>query len=434
MATGLERIAELVKTKPKEKLQTLVHIINAENIKESHKNMNGNKAVGVDEETKTEYDKKLDANVAELIQNMKKQAYKPQPARRVYIPKVGSDKKRPLGIPSYEDKLVQDVIAQILKVIYEPIFLDFSYGFRPKRSCHDAIKKLNDIIICNKTSYIVDADIKGFFDNVNHEWMMKFLEERISDPNLLRLIKRFLKAGIMEEGKYWDTDKGTPQGGIISPILANIYLHYALDLWFEKVVKKRCKGEANMVRYADDFVCCFQNKDDAEEFYKELIERLKKFGLEIEQSKTKIIEFGRYAEDSRKKRGEEKPETFDFLGFTHICGKSLKGKFIVKRITSKKKLKAKRQNVKAWLQENMHTKVKILIEKLNQKIVGHYRYYGISGNSLHMIKFRYYIIQQLYKILNRRSQKNRYTWEEFKVKILDKFPVKYPKIYVNMHG
>jgi RNA-directed DNA polymerase len=434
MATGLDRIAELVREKPKQKLQTLVHLINIENLKESHKRLDGSKATGVDNETKAEYGKELESNLAELVERMKKQEYKPQPAKRVYIPKVGCDKLRPLGIPSYEDKLVQDVISQILTVIYEPEFLDFSYGFRPKRSCHGAIKELDKIIIRHKTSYIVDADIKGFFDNVDHEWVMKFLEERIADPNLLRLIKRFLKAGIMEDGKYSETDKGTPQGGLISPILANIYLHYALDLWFEKVIKKRCRGEAQIVRYADDFVCCFQNKQEAEEFYKDLIERLRKFGLEIEVSKTKIIEFGRFAESNREKKREGKPETFDFLGFTHICGKTPSRKFKVNRITSKKKFKAKQKTAKKWLKENMHTKVKLLIDKLNQKLVGHYRYYGVNGNSYHMGKFRYYIVVELYKVLNRRSQKNKYSWDEFNSRILDKFPIKYPKIYVNIYG
>ncbi len=433
MATGLDRIAELVKENPKRKLQTLVHIINMENLKESNKRLDGNKAVGYDNTTKSEYEEKLEENLRGLIERMKKQEYKPQPARRVYIPKVGSDKMRPLGIPSYEDKLVQDVMARILTEIYEPEFMDFSYGFRPKRSCHDAIKALNKVIMADKTSYIVDVDIKGFFDNVNHEWMMKFLAERIADKNMLRLIKRFLKAGVMEEGIYNETDKGTPQGGLISPILANVYLHYVLDIWFEKAVKKHCNGKANMIRYADDFVCCFQKKDEAEKFYKALIERLDKFGLEIEVNKTKIIEFGRYAVNSRKKRGEGKPETFDFLGFTHVCSKSLKGNFIVKRITSKKKLKAKLQASKKWLRENMHLDVKTLIGKLNIKLEGHYRYYGVTGNSNSMDKFRYFIIKQLHFTLNRRSQRNRYSWKDFQNKIIKKFPIKYPKIYVHLY-
>lgn len=432
MATGMERIAELVKENPKRKLQTLIHVVNVENLKESHKRLDGNKAVGCDGTTKCEYGKELEQNLSKLVERMRKQSYKPQPARRIYIPKAGSRETRPLGIPSYEDKLVQDVVAQILTEIYEPEFLEFSFGFRPKRSCHDAIKALDKVIITNKTSYVVDADIKGFFNNVNHEWMMKFLKERIADANMLRLIKRFLKAGIIEKGKYSDTDKGTPQGGLISPILANIYLHYSLDMWFEKVVKKYSKGEANMVRYADDFVCCFQMKEDAEEFYRALVERLKKFGLEVEVSKTKVIEFGRFAKGSSKKRGESRPETFDFLGFTHICGKSPKGNFIVKRKTSKKKSATKMQNVKKWLKENMHLNIKSLIEKLNLKLEGHYRYYGITGNTDSMNKFRHYIVGQLHRVINRRSQRNRYSWEYFYNKILKKFPIKYPRIYVNI--
>jgi RNA-directed DNA polymerase len=434
MATGLERIVELVRTKPKQKLQTLAHLINTDNLKESHKKLDENKATGVDRITKTEYEEKLEGNLMELVKRMKEQSYKPQPARRVFIPKVGSDKLRPLGIPSYEDKLVQDVISQILNVIYEPEFLDHSYGFRPERSCHDAIIALDKVINKHKINYIVDADIKGFFDNVNHEWMMKFLEERIADPNLLRLIKRFLKAGVMVEGKYSETDRGTPQGGLISPILANIYLHYSLDLWFEKVIKKKCKGDAYIMRYADDFVCCFQYKNEAKEFYKELIERLKKFGLEIETSKTKIIEFGRFAESNMAKRGAGRPETFDFLGFTHICSKTRKGKFTVKRITSRKKLKAKRQAVKKWLKENMHMKVKELVKRLNAKLTGHYRYYGVNENIKQLNAFRYYVLEQMRRMLNRRSQRNRYTWEDFERKVLSRFPVKCPKIYVNIYG
>ena len=433
MVTGIERIAELAKRERKLKLQTLAHLINVENLMKSHMEIDGNKATGVDKRTKAEYEKNIKENLTELVKRMKEQAYKPQPAKRVYIPKVGSDKLRPLGIPSYEDKLVQDVISQILNVIYEPEFLEHSYGFRPNKSCHDAIRGLDDIIMRHRVNYIVDADIKGFFDNVNHEWMMKFLGERIGDPNLLRLIKRFLRAGIMEEGKYRETDRGTPQGGLISPILANIYLHYVLDLWYEKEIKKRCTGEAQIVRYADDFVCCFQYKWEAEEFYKKLIERLNKFGLEIEISKTKIIEFGKFAESSKGKKGEGRPDTFDFLGFTHVCSKTRGGKFTVKRITSKKKLKAKRQIAKKWLKENMHMKVSELVEKLNKKLIGHNRYYGINGNIKQLNSFRHYILEELLKALNRRSQRNRYTFKEFETKILKRFPVVLPKIYIDIY-
>ncbi len=434
MATDLKRIAELVKNKPEYKLQTLAHLINKESLIDSHQRMEKNKATGIDEITKDEYNKKLEKNIEELVAKMKRQAYKPMPVKRTYIPKQGSDKLRPLGIPAYEDKIVQDVIRQILEVIYEPIFLDLSYGFRPGRNQHDAIRALNDKIVFTKTKYIVDVDIKGFFDNVDHEWMMKCLEERIADPNFLRLINRFLKSGIMEEGNYQETDKGTPQGGIISPILANIYLHYVLDLWFEKAVKKRTRGDASMIRYADDLVCCFQYKREAEEFLAALKERLKKFGLEIAEEKTKIIEFGRFAREDRKKRREGPPDNFDFLGFTHICAKSRNGNFIVKRITSKKKLKVKKAEISVWMRKNMHEPVKTLIDGINIKLNGHYRYYGITGNYTHMSKFRYYIIRRLFWTLNRRSQRRSYTWEEFNERILRKLPIKTPKIFVNVYS
>jgi RNA-directed DNA polymerase len=434
METELKRIAEIVSKKPEYKLQTLAHLINVENLKESHEKMDRNKAAGVDNTTKAEYNENLEQNLKQLVERMKKQEYKPQPSRRTYIPKDGSNKLRPLGIPAYEDKLVQSVMRQVLNTIYEPLFLDCSYGFRAGRSQHHAIEELNNKIIFTKTRYVVEVDIKGFFDNVDHEWMMKFIQERIDDPNFLRLIKRFLKAGIMEEGKYFDTDKGAPQGGLISPVLSNIYLHYVLDLWFEKVIKRDSKGDAYMVRYADDFLCTFQNGDEAEKFLKSLKERLGKFGLEIAEEKTKILEFGRFAESNRKERGEGKPEKFDFLGFTHICGRTRKGEFTVKRITSKKKLRVKRAVMREWFKENMHKPLNQIIKKLNTKLAGHFRYYGITGNFRHINKFRHEVIRRLFWTINRRSQMRSYTWEEFKTRILVKIPIKPAKIYADMNS
>lgn len=395
--------------------------------------MPANKATGVDRKTKEEYGKALDENIKNLTEKMKRQAYKPQPVRRVYIPKEGTDKKRPLGIPAYEDKLVQGVLNKILTAIYEQEFMDNSYGFRPGRSCHDALKALNTIITTKKVSYIVDADIKGFFDNVDHEWMMKFIEERIQDPNILRLIVRFLKAGAMEEGNKLETDKGTPQGGIISPTLANVYLHYVLDLWFEKKVKKESRGEAYIIRYADDFICCFQYKEDAENFYRKLEERLREFGLEVAKEKTKIIEFGRFAEETRERKGQGKPETFGFLGFTHYCNKSKKGYFKVKRKTSKKKFKEKLKKCKAWLKENMHESVVNLIKRLNKKLVGHYRYYGVTDNFEMINSFKYRVTKQLYWTLNRRSQRRDYSWSKL-AQVLKKYPIAKPKIYVSVYN
>lgn len=337
---------------------------------------------------------------------------------------------RPLGIPAYEDKLVQVMLSKILNGIYEQDFLDCSFGFRPGRSCHDALKVLGYIIERKKISYIVDADIKGFFDHVNHDWLMKFIELRIADPNVYRLIARFLKAGVIENSTIHETVEGTPQGGNISPILANIYLHYALDLWFERIVKKRCRGDAYMVRYADDFVCCFQCREEAELFYRELILRLSKFNLEIEQSKSKIIAFGRFADENCKRTGG-KPETFNFLGFTHYCGKSKSGKFRVKRQTSSKKFRTSVKKCKMWLRDNLTTPVKTIMQKLNIKLKGYYRYYGITDNYNKLSEYRYIVRRMLFKMLNRRSQKKSFNWDKYEI-FLRKCPLATPKTYVNI--
>lgn len=272
-------------------IDTVMYALNKENLKQSTKKIAGNKAVGIDKVTKKEYMENLDSNIEDLIARMKRMAYKPKAVRRVYIPKAGSDKKRPLGIPAFEDKIVQDQMSQILNVIYEPMFKNFSFGFRPNRSCHQAIAYLDKMIHREKVNYIVDLDIKGFFDNIDHEWLIKFIEYRIRDKVYIRYIKRFLKSGILEQGKLIKLELGTPQGGIISPILGNIYLHFVLDDWFEKVVERETKGYAGMVRYADDSVACFQYKDEAEKYLRSVKKRLAKFGLEVSEEKTKILEF-----------------------------------------------------------------------------------------------------------------------------------------------
>ena len=266
-------------------VQGLMSYINQESLKEQHRKQERRKAVGIDGVTKEEYGKNLEENTKELIERMKNSSYRPQSVRRVYIPKPGSDKRRPLGIPAYEDKLVQGVMAEILNQIYERIFLDMSYGFRPNRSCHGAIEKLDKIIMNGKIEWIVDADIRGCFENIDHKWLVKFLEEIIEDKVFIRYIVRFLKSGIMEDMKRYETDRGTPQGGLISPILANVYLHYVLDLWFKNVIQKNCKGKAYMVRYADDFVSCFEKEEEAREYYEELKKRLAKFRIRTSRRK-----------------------------------------------------------------------------------------------------------------------------------------------------
>lgn len=398
-------------------VQGLMQYINKETLKAKHKELSGNKATGIDKVTKKEYEENLDNNVVNLVRNMKKFSYRPNAVRRVYIPKANGG-KRPLGIPSYEDKLVQGVMADILTVIYEPIFLDCSYGFRSNRDCHQAIKKLDEVIMRGKTNYIVDADIKGFFNNVNHDWLIKFLEHEIKDKNFIRYIKRFLIAGIMEDGEYYESEVGTPQGGLISPILANVYLHYVLDLWFELYVKVKCKGRCHLIRYADDFVACFELEEEAKWFYQELIERLAKFNLEIETSKTKIFPFGR---NSKTK------DNFDFLGFNIYNATSRNNYYRVGYRTSQKKSKIKKQEVKKFIKENRDTKPKDLIKALNRKLIGYYNYYGISFNMDWLQEIYYHTVQLLKKWLSRRSQKGKLTWLKMHL-ILAFEPLEKPRI------
>jgi len=420
MLTGMDRILHLVDEYPERKLQTLMHLVNKTTLKEVHEKQEKNKASGIDKVTKAEYGKELDGNIDNLLARMKTFSYRPQPVRRAYIEKEGKNETRPLGIPAYEDRLVQGVIAEILDAIYHSKFYDFSFGFREGMDCHMAIKHLDGILM-GKTSWVVDADIKGFFDNVDHEWMMKFLEHDIADKNLLRYIKRFLKAGIMEAGQFTETDSGVPQGGLCSPVMANVYLHYVLDMWFEVKVKKQSRGMAEMVRYADDFVCCFQYEDDARNFYEALKERLAKFGLELSEDKSQIIKFGRFAGNDAG--------TFDFLGFTATSGKSRSGKYTVKFHTSKKKLKAKRAKIKEWIKANMHMPIGELIKKLNIKLRGHYNYYGLSHNFKKMQGFKQYVTRTLFKALNRRGGKRKLNWDKFG-RLLEHNPLLSPQITV----
>lgn len=284
-----------------------------------------------------------------------------------------------------------------------------------------------------KTNWVVDADISGFFDHVDHGWMMRCLEVRIKDHKLLRLIQRMLKSGIMEEGHFRQTEQGTPQGGIISPVLANVYLHYILDLWFEKRIKRQYKGQSHMVRYADDFVCCFQSEGEARNFYLQLKDRLGKFNLEIAPEKTKIIEFGQFAARNKRNRGEGKPETFDFLGFTHYCGESRNGRFRVKRLTSRKKFQSALNRMKLWIKSNRTMPIKLLLDKLKAKLLGHYRYYGITDNGPMLARYWYVTMRLLFKWLNRRSQRNSYTWEKFLL-LMKTNPLPTPRIYSSIFG
>lgn len=421
------------KAKVDGKVQNIASYINKETLMASHKQMDRNKAKGIDGVSKDEYAKNLEENIENLVKRMKSGSYKPNATRRMYIPKDGSKKMRPLGISCYEDKLIENVISKILTMIYEPKFYNESFGFRPNRNCHQAVRQLVENIQYHKVTHIVEADIKGFFDNVNHEWMIKFLEHNIADKKFIEIISKFLNAGIMENGKYLNSEKGTPQGNGASPLLANIYLHYVLDNWFDVMIKRKYKGEAYLVRYCDDFVCCFQYEWEAEKFYSELIERFKKFGLELALEKTKILEFGRFAKENRERRGEGKPETFDFLGFTFYCSQnSNKEYFRCKVKTSKKKLRSKVKSMKQWIKYNRTMPVKDLIKKINQKLRGHYQYYGVTDNTRSVKSFLNTTRYLLFKWINRRSQKRSYNSDSFYNGLLRTFPLIEPKISVSL--
>ena len=324
------------------KVQNLASYINKDVLREIRKRMDKRKAYGIDKVTKEDYEKNLEENLDNLIRRMKNGSYKPNPTRRVNLPKETKGKMRPLGISCYEHKLVENAIVQILEQIYEPKFYSESFGFRPNRNCHQAVREIIEKVQYRKTNYVVEADIRGLFDNVSHEWLMKMLEHDIADKKFLELIKKFLKAGIMDNGKYLNSEQGTQKGNGASPILANIYLHYVLDNWFDVIVRRQCKGECYLMRYCDDFVCCFQNQYEARVFKQRLEERFRKYGLELAEEKTKVLEFGRFANKNRKARENRKADIFDFLGFTFYCGMDTKKKFFRCRVkTSKKKFRSK---------------------------------------------------------------------------------------------
>lgn len=402
------------------KLQTIMHYVNRETLMKQHVKQQENKASGIDGVTKEEYELNLENNISNLLSRMKSLSYKPKPVRKTYIPK-SNGKLRGLGIPCYEDKLVQGAMADVLNEIYENIFLDISYGFRPKKSCHQAVSQINWLLMTKKINYILDADIKGFFDNIDHDILMMFLEHEIADKNFLRYIKRFLKSGILEDYKYYESDKGTPQGGIISPILANVYLHYVLDNWF-KSIKKELKGEAYLIRYADDFVVMFQYEETARKFYKMLIERMRKFKLELAEDKTRILPFGRF-------KGTE--ESFDFLGFTFTNSKTITGKYRPSIRTSRKKLKQKFEVAKRWLHDKMHEPLLEVGLSIKKKIIGHYAYYGINGNYKSLLKFYKYMKYTWYYTLRKRGQKNKIKYLDY-LRVWNYLEIPKPKIYVNI--
>jgi group II intron reverse transcriptase/maturase len=429
--TKLALISERARKEPKLQFISLAHLLSEGFLKECYYSLGRDRASGIDGVSWKEYGKQLDENLNNLVARMKAKRYKPLPAKRVYIPK-NEHEKRPLGLPALEDKIVQKAISHVLEAIYEADFLDCSYGFRPERNCHQAINVVDKTIMTNPINHVIEADIKGYFNNVSHKWMMEFLQVRIKDPSFLLLIRRFLKAGYFETGRIVTTKQGTPQGGNLSPMLSNIFLHYVLDLWFEKKIKPQTRGACHLVRYADDFICMVQYADDAQGIEQALRKRFVKFDLELHPEKTRIISFGRYERENakRQKRGSN---TFDFLGFTHFCGTSRKGKFIVGRKTSRKKFRMKCKQMNDWLRKIRNfKKSKEWWPVLQVKLRGHYQYYGVSGNMRSLQSFYSLTLRMTLKWLNRRSQRKSFNWERFR-EYLKHYPLPRPRIVHNLY-
>jgi len=427
MSTKLTSITRRAKENRKSKFNSLAHLLKANFLMECFWELKRDKSPGIDGVTVQKYEVDLEGNLKDLVSKLKGKRYRPQPVKRAYIPKSDGT-KRELGIPTVEDKIVQMGIKKILEAIFEVDFIDVSFGFRPNRSCHDALSAVNETIMTKPINYVVDMDIKKYFNAIDHQWLMKCLRQRITDTSLLRLIERFLKAGVMEEGKFIEIDKGTPQGGILSPILSNIYLHYILDLWFEKKVKKQMKGYVQLVRYADDFIVCCQSGNEAKEFGEMLRKRLDRFGLKIAENKSRIIEFGQNVWRKAQKE-KKKVATFNFLGFTHYCARGKNGKFKLGRETESTKYWQKMKAANLWI-KSVRNKMKLQVwwQKLRIKLLGHYRYYGVGGNARAISLFHNEVKRLAYKWINRRSQKKSYNWAQFK-RFLKYNPLPIPKIY-----
>jgi group II intron reverse transcriptase/maturase len=424
MQTSLQGIAEKARRDKKYRFRDLYRLLNEENLVDSWKCMNLKAASGVDRTTAREYKENLRENIRALAARLKEKRYRAKLVRRVYIPK-SNGKLRPLGIPATEDKLVQTVAARILNAIFEQDFLPVSFGYRPDVGAREAVQALTSMLYWGRFNYLVDADIKGFFDTIDHDWLIRMLEQRIDDKAFIGLIRKWLKAGVLlPEGRVEQPATGTPQGGIVSPVLANIYLHYVLDLWFEKVVKPRCEGEAYLCRYADDFMAAFHYKGDAERFYEALEKRLLKFGLTVAVDKTRVLRFTRF----RKAEGVR----FEFLGFEFRWGTDRKGRDVIKRRTSRTRFRKSLKNLTEWCRESRCFRLVKLFSLLNSKLRGYYNYYGVIGNWGSLKEFYELVRRILYKWLNRRSQKRSFNYSEFSA-VLKRYRIEKPRITEKLH-
>jgi group II intron reverse transcriptase/maturase len=411
--SALGRVRRTAQQDKKARFTALLHHVDIDRLRAAYWALNPKAATGVDGVTWREYGLDLEANLRDLHARVHRGAYRARPTRRAYIPKPDG-RLRPLGIAALEDKILQRAVVEVLNAIYEADFLGFSYGFRPGRSQHDALDALAVGIARQKVSWVLDADIRGYFDKIDRSWMVRFLEHRIADRRLMRLIQKWLSAGVIENGTWSDTMEGTPQGASASPLLANVYLHYVFDLWADRWRRRQARGEVIIVRFADDYIVGFQHRDDAERFLAELRERLAQFCLELAAEKTRLIEFGRFAAERRRSRGLGKPETFDFLGLTHICGKTRSGRFALRRITSSKRMRAKLRAVKEELKLRRHQPVPEQGQWLRSVVQGHCRYYAVPGNYDAIAAFRTQAKRHWYRALRRRSQRSSLTWERMR--------------------
>jgi group II intron reverse transcriptase/maturase len=408
---ALDRVRQAAQRNKAERFSALFHHVTQERLREAFMSIKRKASPGIDGVTWTQYERDLDSNIADLHARLHRGAYHVKPSRRAYIPKADG-RMRPLGIAALEDKIVQRVVAEVLNSIYETDFLGFSYGFRPGRRAHEALDALAMGIRNKKVSWVLDADIRGYFDAIDHDWMMKFLEHRIADRRVLRLIQKWLKAGVVEEGKWTESVVGSPQGASLSPLLANVFLHYVLDLWVQSWRKRKAEGDVIIVRWADDFVIGFQHGWEAQSFLEELRERFKKFSLELHPEKTRLIRFGRFAKrDAVRFDGRRKPETFNFLGFTHQCRVNRNGTFMVARTTIRKRLTAKLKGVKEELRKRMHDPVRKQGRWLTSVVRGYFQYHAIPLNGEAIAAFRTQVARLWYRTLKRRSQRSNLDWK-----------------------
>lgn len=430
MATKLEQIAVKARCEPKLRFTSLVHHVTQDRVERNLKKIPNRSAPGCDGVSVGEAKENFDQWIGPMLSSVHKQGYKAPPIRRVYIPKPGKQEKRPLGVPCVSDRALQRSVSEVLSAIYEQDFLPCSFGGRPGRGAHNALSTLNEVIAGKKVSWVLEADLKNFFGSLDHGWLLRFVEHRVGDPRVISLIQRWLKTGILEDDEIHPNEEGTPQGGSISVLLSNLYLHYVLDLWFQQIVKPRLRGEAYLVRYIDDFVVCFQYQEDAVRFQEVLRKRLEKFGLALEPTKTKLVAFGRFADRYASNNGKARPETIYFLGFTLYCTRNQKGNFKIGFRTEKSRFRRSIANLSDLMKRMRHLSVREQSINLNRVLRGHYGYYGIAGNFRALQRVHRFVERYWRKMLNSRNREGKVSWEVFH-KIKQRFPLQQPSLRLN---